>query len=198
MNQQDDNHRSRGDSAPPQPPYGQDPHEIDLLEGISRTSELDLEPDEVTAAADSVGGAEETDELDLSDLDDIADAGEEPEVDNIIAEASDDLELDLDMQEGTADEELAGADELDLSDLDGMLESDEASNDDLVLDFEVDDESASGESSAASEELEMSDLEKMVFDYEGLRLKMVGLKGPGTSLDIDSTRDEKKFNRLYL
>lgn len=46
--------------------------------------------------------------------------------------------------------------------------------------------------------LKMSDLEKMVFDYEGLRLKMVGLKGPGTSLDIDSTRDEKKFNNLYL
>jgi hypothetical protein len=46
--------------------------------------------------------------------------------------------------------------------------------------------------------LRMSEIEKMFFDYEGLRLKIVGLRGPGTSLDIDSTRDEKKFHDLYL
>jgi hypothetical protein len=44
--------------------------------------------------------------------------------------------------------------------------------------------------------LKMSEVEKMFFDYEGLRLKFVGLRGPGTSLDIDSTRDEKKFRNL--
>jgi len=46
--------------------------------------------------------------------------------------------------------------------------------------------------------LKISDIEKMFFDYEGLRLKIVGLSGAGTSLDIDSTRDEKKFHNLDL
>ena len=46
--------------------------------------------------------------------------------------------------------------------------------------------------------LKMSELEKMLSDYEGLRLKLVGLSGAGTSLDLDSRRDEKKFNKLYL
>lgn len=45
--------------------------------------------------------------------------------------------------------------------------------------------------------LKMSDLEKMLSDYGDLRLKFVGLSGAGTSLDLDSTRDEKEFNNLY-
>ena len=45
--------------------------------------------------------------------------------------------------------------------------------------------------------LKMSQLEKMFYDYEGLTIKMVGLRGAGASLDIDSTRDEKKFHDLY-
>ena len=44
--------------------------------------------------------------------------------------------------------------------------------------------------------LMMSEVEKMFFDYEGLSIKMVGLSGAGTSLDIDSTRDEKQLNDL--
>jgi CTP:molybdopterin cytidylyltransferase MocA len=46
--------------------------------------------------------------------------------------------------------------------------------------------------------LKMSDIEKMFFNYEGLKLKIVGLSGPGSALDIDSTRDEKKFHDLQL
>ena len=46
--------------------------------------------------------------------------------------------------------------------------------------------------------LKMSELEKMVSDYEGLGLKFVGLSGAGTSLDLDSRRDEKKFSKLYV
>ena len=45
--------------------------------------------------------------------------------------------------------------------------------------------------------LKMSELEMMISDYEGLRLKFVGLSGAGTSLDLDSRRDEKKFSNLY-
>lgn len=46
--------------------------------------------------------------------------------------------------------------------------------------------------------LKMSDIEKMFFDYEGIRLKMVGLSGPGTSLDLDSSRDEKHMHEVSL
>ena len=42
--------------------------------------------------------------------------------------------------------------------------------------------------------LKMSDVEQMFFDYEGLKLKMIGLSGAGTSLDLDSTRDERKLH----
>ena len=46
--------------------------------------------------------------------------------------------------------------------------------------------------------LKMSELEKMFSDYEGLKMKFVGLKGAGTSLDLDSKRDEKSFANLSL
>jgi CTP:molybdopterin cytidylyltransferase MocA len=46
--------------------------------------------------------------------------------------------------------------------------------------------------------LNMSEIEKMFYEYEGLRLKMVGLSGAGTSLDLDSTRDEKQYHDLSL
>ena len=46
--------------------------------------------------------------------------------------------------------------------------------------------------------MRMSELEKILSDYEGLRLKFVGLSGAGTSLDLDSRRDEKKFSKLRL
>lgn len=46
--------------------------------------------------------------------------------------------------------------------------------------------------------LKMSDLEKIISGYGDLRPKFVGLSGAGTSLDLDSRRDEKKFNNLYV
>ena len=45
--------------------------------------------------------------------------------------------------------------------------------------------------------LRMQELERMFYDYEGVTIKFVGLSGAGTSLDIDSTRDHKKFHDLY-
>ena len=44
----------------------------------------------------------------------------------------------------------------------------------------------------------MSEIEKLFYEYEGIRLKMVGLSGAGTSLDLDSTRDEKQYQDLSL
>lgn len=46
--------------------------------------------------------------------------------------------------------------------------------------------------------LKMSELERIVSGYEGLSLKFVGLRGAGTSLDLDSWRDERRFSRLRL
>ncbi|MEW6671379.1 MAG: hypothetical protein AB1427_06720 [Thermodesulfobacteriota bacterium] len=46
--------------------------------------------------------------------------------------------------------------------------------------------------------LNMSEIEKVFYDYEGLRIKMVGLSGAGTSLDLDSSRDEKQLHDLSL
>lgn len=44
--------------------------------------------------------------------------------------------------------------------------------------------------------IKMSEIEKMFFEYEKIKLKIVGLSGAGTSLDLDSTRDERKMTRL--
>ena len=44
--------------------------------------------------------------------------------------------------------------------------------------------------------LKMSEIEEMFYDYEKLKIKIVGLSGAGTSLDLDSTRDEKKMHDL--
>ena len=46
--------------------------------------------------------------------------------------------------------------------------------------------------------LKMSELERIISDYEDLSLKFVGLSGAGTSLDLDSRRDERIFNRMRL
>jgi CTP:molybdopterin cytidylyltransferase MocA len=46
--------------------------------------------------------------------------------------------------------------------------------------------------------LKMSDVETMFNEYEGLRIKMVGLSGAGTSLDLDSSRDEKQLHDMSL
>ncbi len=46
--------------------------------------------------------------------------------------------------------------------------------------------------------LKMSEVGKMFSDYENISLKMVGLSGAGTSLDLDSTRDERELHDFSL
>ena len=46
--------------------------------------------------------------------------------------------------------------------------------------------------------IKMSAVETMFNEYEGLRVKMVGLSGAGTSLDLDSSRDEKQLHDMSL
>ncbi len=68
MNHQDDNQRSRAEHTLPHPPYGQDPHERDLLEGISHTSDLGHEPEEPTAVGERIRKLRELKELSLGDV----------------------------------------------------------------------------------------------------------------------------------
>ncbi|MGD8776863.1 MAG: cupin domain-containing protein [Syntrophobacterales bacterium] len=68
MNQQDDNDRSQEGSILLQPPYGQDPHERDLLEGISLTSDLDLESEEPSAVGERIRKLREHKGLSLDDV----------------------------------------------------------------------------------------------------------------------------------
>ncbi len=146
----------------------------DLEELVGSDAEMDLEGETLEALDDT--------DLDLSDLDDILDTKEGPAEADLSAEASDNLDLDLDLEaEPTAEEpilessaDLDGADELDLSDLDGLMESDETPaeaaaveevGEDLELDFEVDEgaaETAAAETAEPPDQLEMQDLEKML------------------------------------
>jgi predicted Zn finger-like uncharacterized protein len=151
------------------------------------TDALDLSDLEDLVDSDADGGLEDLaveasddTELDLSDLDDILDTDEEPAQEDLTAEASEDLDLDLEA-EPEAEEpildsaaDLNGDDELDLSELEGIMEADETAaeavavddlDEDLELDFEVDEDiagAAAVESAEPPDQLEMTDLEKML------------------------------------
>jgi len=122
-----------------------------------------------------------TDELDLSNLDDILEPEESPVADAHPLTGSEDLELDLNFEAESVTEEDAtvspadanAIDELDLSDLEGFIDSDDASElqaapesgaEDLEMDleFQVDDDAESADTRATADELDFSDLEKML------------------------------------
>jgi len=67
MSQRDDNQSSQ-DPASSKPFYGQDPHEIDFLEGISRSSEHDLEPEEPIGVGERIKKLRELKKLSLGDV----------------------------------------------------------------------------------------------------------------------------------
>ena len=142
----------------------------DLEDLVESDADADLEAVVADASDDT--------ELDLSDLDDVLETEEEPAQEALTADPSEALDLDseplidepvMDSSAGPDD-----ADELDLSELNGIMESDETAaetvsaddlNEELELDFEADEETpetAAVESVDASDELEMTDLEKML------------------------------------
>lgn len=142
----------------------------DLEDLVESDADTDLEAVAVDASDDT--------ELDLSDLDDVLETEEEPALEALTDEPSEALDLD---SEPLADEPVmdssAGpddADELDLSELDGIMEADETAaetvsaddlDEEIELDFEVDGgaaETAAVEPAEASDQLEITDLEKML------------------------------------
>jgi transcriptional regulator with XRE-family HTH domain len=68
MSPQDSNDRSPEESTLPQPAYGRDPHESDFLESISRSSDLDLEPEEPTGVGERIQKLRELKGLSLADV----------------------------------------------------------------------------------------------------------------------------------
>jgi len=161
----------------------------DLEDLVDSDADMDLEDVAVEASDDT--------ELDLSDLDDILDTDEEPAQEDLIAEASEDLDLDLEAEPAAEESildssaDLDGVDELDLSDLDGIMETGETAaeaasvddiDEDLELDFEVDEgtaETAAVESAEAPDQLQMTDLEKMLESDE------TPTSGDADELDLD-------------
>jgi predicted Zn finger-like uncharacterized protein len=114
---------------------------------------LDLEEETVGGGETAEAGGEmkDADELDLSDLEEIIDSEESPAP----VDAVEDLELDFgldgepDSPTGDAGAAADGDSELDFSDLEQMLETDDApaadgSDDELDLQFDLDEQPASG------------------------------------------------------
>jgi transcriptional regulator with XRE-family HTH domain len=67
MKQGNDDQSTR-DPSPSKPFYGQDPHEIDFLEGISRSSEHDLEPEEPIGVGERIRKLRELKKLSPGDI----------------------------------------------------------------------------------------------------------------------------------
>ncbi|MGD2099888.1 MAG: DUF3426 domain-containing protein [Desulfobacterales bacterium] len=155
----------------------EDADDLDLGLDLDSEPELESEPETASMAAALDAGTEESDELDLSDLEGIIEPEEEPSEEGQDAEALDDLNLDLDLDAQPAEEapvsavgeDPEAADELDFSDLEGIMDTDEpaetAAADDLELEFEVDEgagEAKPAETADVSEELDLNDLEQML------------------------------------
>ena len=67
MSQHNDDQQEQGSPAS-QFPYGQDPHERELLEGISLSTDLELESDEPTAVGERIRKLRELKGLSLGDV----------------------------------------------------------------------------------------------------------------------------------
>ena len=154
----------------------------DTADAASGDLDFDLDLEEETSGGEEVAEAgdefEETDELDLSDLElEMEDAS----VPDGTADADpDDINLGLDLEDETSSggqatesgAEMKDADELDLSDLEEILDSEESpatadAAEDLELDFDLDGDpdTSTGDAGAAAEadsELDFSDLEQML------------------------------------
>jgi predicted Zn finger-like uncharacterized protein len=150
------------------------------LEGEDGLDLADLGIEEEATSKQEEPSAQESDELDLSDLELSLDENTAP-ADTAVT-GSDDLEFDLDVGEkevaevAEADLEIEAADELDFSDLDlemadasvaeKGLEVGEAEAEDLDLDLELKAETVAGSEENGADELDLSDLTGIIEDED--------------------------------
>ncbi len=163
------------------------PEREDVTDEAMDDLELDLDLDMASETEEAVGDLEtkvepeETDELDLSDLEALLDKEEEAESERVTDEATEDLnlemtfEVDTSMEETTESDELEELDELDLSDLEEILDVDEPIAEEesvpedieLELDLETEPElehvpEGVEAESLEEEEVDLSEIEKML------------------------------------
>jgi predicted Zn finger-like uncharacterized protein len=175
-----------------------DEFELDV-DAADTDDELDLGFDLEDDISEPAAEDELSDELDLSDLEDLIDSDEAPES-VLQAEAADeDLDLDLDLDDESAEPaaETEQIDDLDLSDLEDLeFDSDEAlqtsdeaeaTADELDLDLDFDTESSEPETEMESvDELDLSDLEEMIDSDEAL-----ASEPEAEELDLDFDLDDE-------
>ncbi|MFO7553578.1 MAG: DUF3426 domain-containing protein [Desulfobacterales bacterium] len=180
------------------------PDQDDL--GLDLDLELASESKETAMDLETKVEAEETDELDLSDLKDLLDKEEEAESEGVTEEAVKDLDLDLEMtlepdtkiKKTPESAELEELDELDLSDLEDILDLDEpmaekatTSEDiELELDMETEPELEHLQEGVESENLEafdLSELEKMLKVEEDTAIEA---ETEGKALEIELDMEE--------
>jgi predicted Zn finger-like uncharacterized protein len=150
--------------------------------------DLDLDSESDDEGIDGLDLAlDDTDELDLADLEDMMDEDGGPEGDEVIAESEDDLNFDLDLTDEedqgdtmASDVELEKTDELDLEDLEDALDSEKEiaaatfdQTEELDLDFDLEDdegkeETVTSEPAAddADEDFDFTDLDDLM-EMEG-------------------------------
>jgi len=142
--------------------------------------ELDIESDEAVGEPNDAMDAEETAELDLSELEDIIDddAGASDDSADAVEDVDFELDLDFDGEQGATPAEkdiiMDETEDLDLSGLDEALEIEQAADmpaddeddlEDLDLDLDLDDEALETDDEGSPEEdFELTDLDEMLVD----------------------------------
>jgi hypothetical protein len=178
------------------------PEELDL------ELELDGVDDSGGDASASIAEPAGSDELDLSDLEDIMDSEAAPAADAAAHEAPADLDLDLDLQMDEGDQSVESAaapqdnDELDFSDLEQMLEFDEtpsvetpeSSNEqELDLQFDLDgppageaEEALPAQAAADNQEDDFLDIDQLLEDGQETEAPIeASLDGDVTDLPLE-------------
>jgi hypothetical protein len=153
---------------------------------VSSGSETELEGEAIEALDDT--------DLDLSDLDDVIEAKEEPAQADLSAGGSDDPDLDLDLEDESSDDldldlEAEASDDLDLD-----LEAEGSDELDLDLDLEAEPatETPILESSAdldGADELDLSDLDGLM-ESDETPIEADAIEEVGDDLELDFEVDE--------
>ena len=183
------------------------------IDSDDSTEELDfdlgLDDDEVSGSdAQAAPVLQETEELDLADLEDMVEGEQGAGLDVDEEQSTEDFELDLDLVESAAEEDsgttatMEETEELDLTGLEDALEPDEGSaeladetGDDLDLELEFD---ADGEEPAVADaledddegDLELSDFDDMLeIDEEDEELSEASAEGDDYDLELESESD---------
>jgi len=174
--------------------------------------DFDSEDKEVVSDSEPVPETEETEDLDLSDFENILEEDKEPEAESVSPDEPAGLDLDFDIDESSdeagSDFEMEETVNLDLSDMENILkaedeptlvgESADEENFDLELDFGSEDKEAVSDSEPVlekeeTEDLDLSDFENILEEDKEPEAESVSPDEPAgldLDFDIDESSDE--------